>query len=762
MLKGKPIQHREVQGHESALFLSYFPHGIIYNEGGVDSAFHNVDPNAYTPRLFQVKGKRNVRCTQVECKTTSLNDGDSFILDAGLNIVQWNGKEANRYEKFKALEVATKIKDSERGGKAKLIFLDSGKEDSNPDAAVFWKELGGKGTIKGAHEGGDDEATGIPVASLHRVSDASGTLTVTEVGRAKLTKDMLDPNDVFILDTGSEVFVWIGKGATKQEREKGLENGQEYLKNHNRPSFTPLTRIPQGGEPPMFKSAFIQFDREVPSQGPAGFERQASVAPEKKIELDALFKKQAAAEEKVIDINGKIDIWRIENLNKVPVDPATHGQFYSGDSYIVLYSYKIGTKPAWIIYFWQGTHSSQDEKAVSALLAVQLDDELGGDPVQVRVVQGKEPNHFLALFKGKFVCHRGGIASGFKNRQEAGDDASQGTNHALYHIRGTNAVNTRAIQVETKAASLNSGDSFALVTHDKVYLWFGKLSNNDERSFATNLVQTVLKQGRSVEHVDENNEHDEFWTALGGKTEYADHAESELVMEPRLFEFTIRGNTFMVEEIINFHQEDLAQDGVYLLDTFNVVYVWVGNSARREDKDLALTSALKYVENAPDGRSKDTPIFMVPAGVEPPMFCTSFVEWDSVKANDFTDPYQAKLATLKDQFAVNQTTATGAPSSAAPKAAAATPSPTAASPVAPAPKPTIERVTSASVGYDNPEFTKYSYEQIKKGGVNIDPKCKEAYLSDAEFQTVFGQDRAGYNGLAQWKKDEKKKKLNLF
>ena len=29
-LKGAPIQHREVQNHESKLFLSYFPKGIQY------------------------------------------------------------------------------------------------------------------------------------------------------------------------------------------------------------------------------------------------------------------------------------------------------------------------------------------------------------------------------------------------------------------------------------------------------------------------------------------------------------------------------------------------------------------------------------------------------------------------------------------------------------------------------------------------------------------------------------------------------------
>lgn len=61
----------------------------------------------------------------------------------------------------------------------------------------------------------------------------------------------------------------------------------------------------------------------------------------------------------------------------------------------------------------QGQHSSQDEKATAAKKTVELDDELGGAAVQVRVVQGKEPAHFLTIFNGKMTILRGGKASSF-------------------------------------------------------------------------------------------------------------------------------------------------------------------------------------------------------------------------------------------------------------------------------------------------------------------------------------------------------------
>jgi hypothetical protein len=54
----------------------------------------------------------------------------------------------------------------------------------------------------------------------------------------------------------------------------------------------------------------------------------------------------------------------------------------------MLYTYtpKGSTGQEYVIYFWQGRASSQDEKAASALKAKALDDEYDDRPVQVRGV----------------------------------------------------------------------------------------------------------------------------------------------------------------------------------------------------------------------------------------------------------------------------------------------------------------------------------------------------------------------------------------
>ena len=62
----------------------------------------------------------------------------------------------------------------------------------------------------------------------------------------------------------------------------------------------------------------------------------------------------------------------------------------------------------------QGQRSSTDERATAALKAVEIDDQYGGLPVQIRVVEGKEPKHFLKMFQGKLRVFMGGVSSEFE------------------------------------------------------------------------------------------------------------------------------------------------------------------------------------------------------------------------------------------------------------------------------------------------------------------------------------------------------------
>jgi gelsolin len=252
LLGGAPVQHREVQEHESDLFLSYFNNQIKIMEGGVETGFKHVEPEKYEPRLLHLKGRRKVRVTQVPLATASLNSGDVFILDAGLNIYQWNGKKAGPQEKMKGAQLSRAL-DDERKGLPKVHVLEEGDKDAD-----FWKLLGGQGPIKSAEEGGDDnEAEKGDSKRLFRLSDASGAMTFTEISQGKNVKrNQLDSSDVFILDTGAEVFAWIGRGASVDEKKKAMQYAQQYLTKFNRPLYLSIARILEGGENEVFEQAF--------------------------------------------------------------------------------------------------------------------------------------------------------------------------------------------------------------------------------------------------------------------------------------------------------------------------------------------------------------------------------------------------------------------------------------------------------------------------------------------------------------------------
>jgi hypothetical protein len=51
-------------------------------------------------------------------------------------------------------------------------------------------------------------------------------------------------------------------------------------------------------------------------------------------------------------------IWRIEDFGRVELAPDEFGEFFSAETYIVVYRYMHNNKEANLVYFWQGSDSS--------------------------------------------------------------------------------------------------------------------------------------------------------------------------------------------------------------------------------------------------------------------------------------------------------------------------------------------------------------------------------------------------------------------
>jgi gelsolin len=249
LLGDLPVQYREVQGYEGPEFLALFKK-LTLLKGGIDSAFNHIKPTEYKPRLMWFKGnKETVRVTEVELKNSSLNDGDSFLLDAGLELIIWNGSSAGIHEKRKAKELTEALRD-ERNGKPKIVILD-GLEDND----TFWKALGGKPSKLAPATKDDVKVDNTKV--LFQLSDATGDLKITEIAQKdKVSKSQLKSDDVFILDVGHTVYSWIGKGTSKKEKANAIKYATDYLKKQGRPNHTPVVRVLEGAEPAAFFKAF--------------------------------------------------------------------------------------------------------------------------------------------------------------------------------------------------------------------------------------------------------------------------------------------------------------------------------------------------------------------------------------------------------------------------------------------------------------------------------------------------------------------------
>mmetsp|Transcript_40184 Transcript_40184/g.52656 ORF Transcript_40184/g.52656 Transcript_40184/m.52656 type:complete len:357 (-) Transcript_40184:31-1101(-) len=348
----------------------------------------------------------------------------------------------------------------------------------------------------------------------------------------------------------------------------------------------------------------------------------------------------------------------------------------------------------------------------------------------------------------------------------AGEAAADGAAH-LFHVKGSNAVNTKAVQVPAAATSLNSGDCFVLCTEGATTLWYGTGASEEEKSTAANIAE-ILKGEEELTVYEEGGEEETWWEALGGKAEYPDSvALPGAPAEPRLFHVSDVTGALRVEEIYNFNQEDLIDEDVLLLDTYNQVFVWVGSKASAREKKEGMEVAQKYISAATDGRDPDTPIIRVNASHEPKLFTCNFQGWESKPSGGFVDPYEARLAALRAEkekqeaakpkeegvFTSDDVAAAGAGAGSG-AAAASAEEPAAAAP-APAPAAAKPDVAPGMYTYD-------VLKDARRGDLDIDFTRKPDYLDDAEFVAVMGMERDAYNALPKWKQTNKKKEVGLF
>ncbi|KAK4392597.1 Villin-4 [Sesamum angolense] len=585
-LGGRAVQYREVQGHETEKFLSYFKPCIIPQEGGVASGFKHAETEEHQTRLYVCKGKHVVHVKEVPFARSSLNHDDIFILDTKSKIFQFNGSNSSIQERAKALEVVQYIKDTYHDGKCEIAAIEDGKLMADAETGEFWGFFGGFAPLPRKTTIDEPKSDDVGPSKLYCVE--KGEAVPVQVD--SLTRQLLDTHKCYILDCGKEVFVGWGEVVLLIK-----EKLQSALLISDR-SNSYVIRVIEGFETVIFRSKFDswpQLTNVAVTEDGRG--KVAALLKRQGVNVKGLLKAESPKEEHqlFIDCTGDLQVWRVDGQQKTLLPASDQSKFYSGDCYIFQYSYPGEEKDETLIGTWFGKQSVEEDRVSATSQASRMVESLKFLPAQARIYEGSEPIQFFAIFQS-FIVFKGGLSKGYKKyiaEKELPDDTYSEDGLALFRVQGSGPDNMQAIQVEPVASSLNSSYCYILHSGSSVFTWSGNLTSSEAQEVVERQLD-LIKPNMQSKLQKEGAESEQFWELLGGKSEYPSQRIARVAeSDPHLFSCTLSKGDLKVTEIYNFNQDDLMTEDIYVLDCHSDIYVWVGN---RKVKVLILKLLLSY------------------------------------------------------------------------------------------------------------------------------------------------------------------------
>lgn len=337
--------------------------------------------------------------------------------------------------------------------------------------------------------------------------------------------------------------------------------------------------------------------------------------------------------------------WRIEDFEVVVWPKEKAGQFYDGDSYIVLHSFKVGEKEGkekliHDIFFWLGSKTSQDEAGTAAYKTVELDEFLQGVATQHREIQQSPSDEFMALFP-RITILSGGVQSGFRHVEEDAEPKEISTLLRIFKHPGTGRAHSMVVhEVEPTWQSLDDDDVFVLDKGDKIWVWQGRKCSPMEKAKAAQVVNDLtLAKHVDVEVLAQTDSRSKLVVdLLGGKdvnqTEFraprpvsSSKASGGSSRPHRLFRLSDASGQLsfdLVKDGEPIQKADLDGNDVFLLDTGSALWVWRGLGASKAEKAMWINISQAYIRQLQGGAESAnvhlTPLASVVEGNESPAF----------------------------------------------------------------------------------------------------------------------------------------------
>eukprot|EP01080_Neovahlkampfia_damariscottae_P006648 gene6648-10813_t len=567
--------------------------------------------------LIQVKGKKRIRSRVVLFSIESLNSSDVFVLDAGMKIYQWNGKKSSKFKRARGLDVTTNLRVKERSGNAKAFIMDEGKDEDSTMFKEFWKLLTGQPKIQEVPlDNGitdqEEEETIDKQTFLYKITFQNGKCNSMMVSTNQLmSKDILTSDAVFVLDCFYEIHVWEGKNSDSESKKMAKQMAMKFESLEDRPFWITTTRHIEMAETVVFKEKFTDFPSALPvnvSASSVGMESSSNVSrklEQKSISPDDLINFKSKEKQEIINDgnSSEIMIWKIEEFEKVKYPKEMYGRFFSGDCYIILYKYMKKNKYYYVVYFWQGSNSSKNDKGSSALLSVNLAENLQEENVQIRILQHQETSHFLSMFD-TFIIHFGKHSDYEQNSME------------VLEIRKSNTGAIRAIGIDKNYVYIHSNSVFIFKTNNEVVIRIGNHCTEEEIEYTKKVVGAISDKKLIIN--DESND----ISSLLKKSFNVETVVSGSRNPMKLYHFFAQSGVVEYSEIYDFSQSNLNEEDVYVLHNGDIVYCWFGEKSSFYSRKFTLELAEKYTKKV---EAKN--LFVVKSKGEPIDFSILFQAW---------------------------------------------------------------------------------------------------------------------------------------
>ncbi|XP_030025038.2 villin-like protein quail isoform X2 [Manduca sexta] len=733
------VIHREAATKETPRLLSYFRDGIRILRSGSD----NLNGGA---RLYRVRGRRPVLVQLEPVSWSQLAADGVFVLDTASLLVLWLGRAANLVEKIFGAKIAYRMaRGADKGMTSRRITIaHDGYEQTLPanDRALLdaLLELRAR-SVRPAAPPAD---TARP-ARLYKVTQPQRLTPVTvpsqrptarleEVKRAPLFREDLADDGVYIVDSGSRgVWAWIGQQATGPTKRGALAAARGLARAKR---YTGAVCVTAAGREPLEFAALFRNWRWCDSRRDVRL-RAARSATTKLDAVNLASNAWLAAEAQLPDDgSGSLRVWRVRREEeaggaagaaggaRVELERPQTAAFYDHDVYIALYTYHAPTGDQTIIYYWMGGSSPNDLRNLGAKEAKDLYVKLGRLPVQAWVYQGKEPAHFLQIFKGRMVTYVGSATD-----YDPSGRRMVPPSRVLIRVSGQYAREARGVEVRENCPGTDRGACYIVREGARVWVWCAASATGDEREVAKNMAaaeHTLVMQGK---------EKPDFWTALGERRQLLTPTplkEVERPLPPRLFYVSAGAGQYSFSEIVSFTQYELVPEMAGVLDAHGAVFVWLGAHACPRAKDDARNIARAYLIQDPAARDLETPIITVSQGREPPHFTGFFPHWKLTMWKGHKT-FSAIISALEGKAIVHGGNCA------------------------------LQSGNSAN-RFD--QYEKYTLALLRGPKEHlppdVDPLVKELYLTHDDFVSTFGLTYSDFRALPGWKQKDLKKAVGLF